>query len=335
MKAYAAFPHQSLPEQASFADRAEAQGYAGVLATENRQDPFCQVAAAARPERRIALGIAVTTLLARHPVPLAYACWDIQASCGRPFVLGIGTQLDVHLRSRYGLPAEGKHDRLVEAVACLREIWAAWSEDREPRFEGQHVRVTSCPPSFRPRLPQPSRPKIYLLCVADLDVHAAARIGVDGVFTHPAWPPASVARLARKLRTSSQHHVEVVSGGIVASGADEAACETSRAAARRRISDYWMHERYDALYASAGLGEEINELRACSARSALDWRDPWVDSMYRRFVCDAPFARLADAMRAHHGATVDAIFPNVVSALPELLPADVVESLAASPVVPA
>ncbi len=328
MKAYAAFPHQCLPEQAPFADLAEHYGYAGVLATENRQDPFCQVAAAAKPERSIALGIAVTALLARHPVPVAYACRDVQASCGRPFILGIGTQLDVHLRSRYGLPTEDKHDRLVEAVACLREIWAAWSEDREPCFEGLHVSVTSCPSSFRPQLPPPSRPKIYLLCVSNADVRAAERIGVDGIFTHPAWPPHSVVRLARRLRASAgSRHVEVVAGGIVASGADDAACERSRAVARGRIGQYWMHERYDALYDAAGLREEIHELRARAARSALDWSDPWVDSMYRRFVCDAPFDRLADALLAHHGATVDAIFPNVVSALPALLPAEVVRAL--------
>lgn len=331
MKLYTALPHQPLAEQAGFAQEAAARGYAGVWATENRGDPFLHLAAAARPGRVLTLGTGVTALLARHPVTVAQMAWELHAASDEQFILGVGTQLDVHLRTRYGLATESKHARLHEAVCLIREMWSSWQAEREPSFQGDFYQVTRCPPAFRPFQRLASLPRIYLLCVTDEDLAMAGR-GFDGLFTHPCWTPELLARRVSPLqRLAGPAGLTVISGGIVATGAHDEDWMRSREAARTRILDYWLQDRYDALFRQAGVWPEIEGLRAEWAQgSGPRWHSQAWQRLYERFVCDAAYPALAGSLRRRHGTSVDGVFANVVSLMPDLLPPDVVTDIGSS-----
>lgn len=327
LKLYTVFPNQPLENQSFFADEALERGYAGVWATENHYDPFLNIAAAVKNRRDIELGTGVTTLLVRHPVTVAQMSWELHVATSEHFILGVGTQLDVHLRTRFGLDTIEKHARLHEAVYVIREMWQSWTEDREPYFDGAYFTVTHCPPAFRPTTKLKTHPRIFLLCVNEKDINILID-GFDGAFTHPTWSPRVVNHYAKLLRTNkSRNNFQILSGGIIATGQNKATLENSRLSARKRILDYWLQKRYDGVFQLAGVMETILRLRDFAPNYAINWDDPAFHILYNTFVCDALIDKLDYQLELHHSSEVDGLFPNIVSNIPDLLPADIVANI--------
>ena len=330
MDLYTTFPSLPLERLAAFADEAERRGYRGVLATENTHDSFLPLAAAARMGRALRLGTGVTTLIARHPVTVAQMSWDLQVSTGGQFVLGVCTQLDVHLTTRYGIDCHNKHERIVEAVAAIREVWSSWLEDREPHFLGAWYRITACPPAFRPTTRPDVLPKVFLLCSSEEDAAIAHR-GFDGVLTHPMWStrqidPFSIA-LRRKALSQGTHSPEVIAGTLIATGETREEYERSRQNAQRRLAAYLRESRYDFAFRASGVWNEIQSIRAQPTNRPMNWADTAPETVYRTFVCDVPLDALGETLPRHVGSAVNGIFPNPISDMPELLPGEAVAAI--------
>jgi hypothetical protein len=327
LKLYTVFPNQPLENQSVYVDKALERGYAGVWATENHYDPFLHIAAAVRKSRLIELGTGVTTLLVRHPVTVAQMSWELHFATSEHFILGVGTQLDVHLRTRFGLDTKDKQARLHEAIHLIREMWQSWTEDREPYFDGAYFKVTHCPPAFRPTARLKTHPRIFLLCVNEKDLNIAIN-GFDGIFTHPTWSPRVVHHFAKLINTNkSFDKFQIISGGIIATGQCEATLEESRVSARKRILDYWLQQRYDGIFKFSGVMDTILWFRDLASNSNIDWDDPALRILYNTFVCDALIDKLDYQIELHHSAKVDGLFPNIVSNMPDLLPAEIVANI--------
>jgi alkanesulfonate monooxygenase SsuD/methylene tetrahydromethanopterin reductase-like flavin-dependent oxidoreductase (luciferase family) len=327
------FPFTELSLQRLFVADAERAGYSGVWATENRHDPFLTLAACAHRGLRLTVGTGVIAILAHNPFTVAQMAWDLHFSTGEKFILGIGAHNDVHLVHRLGVSAAEKHDRLIEAVRTIREIWASWQEDRDPDFRGKYYAIRICPPGYRPITRLMTLPKIFLLCSDVEDLRCGAE--VDGIFTHPTWIPGYLEKIALPmLRSASQaagdaissRQFKIISGAVLATGAGAEALEESRYWARRRIADYWRQRKYDPVYTALGVTEAIERLRRCEAEE-IRWDEAQVDSLYHAFVCEAPFGQLAD--RLHHwiGSRFTGIFPNIMSVMPRILPAELVADI--------
>lgn len=329
MDLYTDFPFADLPTQAGFLAEAEALGYAGVWATENKHDPFLPVAAAVRRERRISVGPAVVALLARNPFTVAQMAWDLHFNSGENFVLGIGTHQDVHLTARLGIPAEQKHARLADAVGAIREIWASWMEQRGPLYRGPYYSITACPEGYRPTTRVATLPKIYLLCVCEADLEIAPRVA-DGIFLHPTWVSAYLDRALDRpslLDRIGKRPFPVIDGGIVATGVAAAEFDASRTQARNRIASYWVKREYDDVYAALGVLERVERFRSDVTAGRDVWRQGDIEDLYHLFVCDAPFGQLGATIAARSHRLVTGVFPNIVSDLPRLMPAEVIADI--------
>lgn len=326
MEFYTDLPFIDFPNQSAFVDRAQENGYAGVWATENRHDPFLMIAAAARKGRAIELGCGVTALLARNPFTVAQMSWDLHYNTSEHFILGICTHQDIHLSERLGVSPENKHERLVEHVAVIREIWSSWIDDREPSFRGRYHGITTCPPGYRPTTRLRTLPPIYLLCSTMEDV-AIAGACADGLLLHPTWSRVFVEtvvapQMAQWAKPPSK--IPVIDGGIVATGSGMDDFMRSRRQAQERIGGYWMCDGYDSVYEQIGVLPDVRRFREFARQGRVDWSADWLQALYAIFVCEAWIDDLPEAINSRAATIVTGLFPNIVSDLPRLLPESLV-----------
>ena len=329
------FPFVELDEQRAFVSQAKSTGYSGVLATENHHDPFLPIAASAKRSMQLTVGTAVVTVLAHNPFTLAQKAWDLHYNSGEHFILGICTHQDVHLTHRLGISAEQKHERLIEAVHTIREIWASWMEDRDPAFTGKYYSIHVCPPAYRPTTRIQTLPEIYLLCAVEEDLEIAPLVA-DGIFTHPTWnreyldrfvlPRLDLGLTDARCRIH-ESDFRIIDASVIATGENYRQLQESRHCARQRIAGYWVQSNYDAVFDHLGLTDPIRRFRAETQSGKIPWEEPYLQELYAAFVCDALFENLGSRLRARHSTHVTGLFPNIMSAIPRLLPADLVAEI--------
>jgi alkanesulfonate monooxygenase SsuD/methylene tetrahydromethanopterin reductase-like flavin-dependent oxidoreductase (luciferase family) len=342
MHFYTDFPVADCARQAAFLKQAEDHGYDGIFGTENRQSPILPIAASAHRQQRLTVGTGVLAALAHNPFVLAQMAWDIHYNSGENFILGVGTHQDIHLDHRLGVGSQNKRERLVVAINAIREIWASWHEEREPCYESPYFSIRVCPAGFRPPSRLKTLPQIYVLCAEEGDVPAISKVA-DGVFLHPMWTTAFIeAEVASELSNvgsdlkslaPSTLTAPVISGRVIATGETESAWTASRAQARLRVAGYWSQTKYDHVFEASGCLHHVQEFRGRIAHAPAAWEDHaiWesetVAELYRLFVCDADYNNLASTLASGLPECVTGAFPNVMSAIPRLLPLKIVQDI--------
>lgn len=248
---------------------AESAGYDGVTTLENRHDPFLPLAVAATATARIELITGVAIAFLRSPMSLAHIGWDLQCASRGRFTLGLGPQVRAHNEKRFSVPWSPPVPRLREYVQSLRAIWSAWRSGEELRYEGEHYRFTLMPPNFRPEALAHAPPRILLAAVGPAMLRLAGEVA-DGVILHPFCTrayveqtvlPALRAGLARSGRR--RQDFEIIGGGFVATGADDAAVRHAAEWVRQRIGFYASTPAYWPVLDSLGLrelGERLNAM---------------------------------------------------------------------------
>ena len=114
----------------------EAQGYAGVWASEADHDPFLPLLTAGLATSSLQVGTAIAVAFARSPMTLAMTAHDLQRYTRGRFLLGLGTQVRPHVERRFSMPWSAPAARMREYVAALRAIWATWQDGVPLRFRG-------------------------------------------------------------------------------------------------------------------------------------------------------------------------------------------------------
>lgn len=323
---YTDFPFQPLSGARQFRMEAEANGYSGIWATENRHDPFLPLAACADIDQGLTIGTGVVTALTHNAFNLAKSAWDLHFNSGEHFILGVCAHQDIHLEHRFGIKSAHKHRRLIDLISAIREIWSAWQEEREPFHESEQATIRTCPPGFRPTTSIVTTPPIYLLCASEQDV--AMIDTVDGVFVHPLWTRDFIDReLSPALGAKP-----LISGAIIATGENDGQLQGSRRTARSRLAGYLLNEGYDRHFAGLGLTQEIKVFRALAggtdvSRDERFWRRPECITLYNHFVCDAPFCDLPEKLHNQMSEATTGVFPNIMSQVPRILPKDTVAQI--------
>ncbi|MGH7899399.1 MAG: LLM class flavin-dependent oxidoreductase, partial [Candidatus Binatia bacterium] len=128
---------RSLSQAADQARAAEEMGFDGLWSIEAQHDPFLPLGAAATATRRVSLGTAIAVAFPRSPVVLAHTAWDLQASSGGRFILGLGTQVKGHNERRFSVKWESPGKKLREVVLALRAIWDCWQNRTPLDFRGE------------------------------------------------------------------------------------------------------------------------------------------------------------------------------------------------------
>jgi hypothetical protein len=82
MRVFATLPQEGLLKIPAAARAIEAEGYDGVVATENKHDPFLALAVAGAATERFELHTGVAITFARTPMAVANVGWDLAPAAG-------------------------------------------------------------------------------------------------------------------------------------------------------------------------------------------------------------------------------------------------------------
>src|SRR5215472_13867154 len=104
MRVFSTLPQENLRAVPAAAQAVEAEGYDGVVAMENKHDPFLALAIAGAVTTRIELHTGVAIAFARTPMAVANVGWDLAGSTGGRFVVGLGSQVRAHNERRFSVP---------------------------------------------------------------------------------------------------------------------------------------------------------------------------------------------------------------------------------------
>jgi probable F420-dependent oxidoreductase len=327
MRVFTTLPQDDLRDVPAAALAAETAGYDGLTTAENKHDPFLPLAVAAVGTERIGLATSVAIAFPRSPMVVANAGWDLQIASRGRFVLGLGPQIRPHNERRFSVPWSAPAPRLREYVQALRAIWTAWETGARLSHEGAHYRFTLMPPYFVPPSRRLPMVPVTLAAVGPNTLRLAGEVA-DGVRLHPfctaAYLDAEILpRLAEGFaRTGrAREGFEIVGGGFVATGADDAAVARAMEVARGRIAFYGSTPAYWPVLEMHGLGDLGRKLNAMT--KAGQWTEMAAavpDEVVALFTAIGRHDQLAAVAAARFGGVIDAI--TVAPGLPPDLLAD-------------
>jgi probable F420-dependent oxidoreductase len=314
MRIFATVPQQDLGLVGPAAQAIEAEGYDGIVAMENKHDPFLALAVAGAATRRIELHTGVAIAFARSPMAVAEVGWDLAGSTAGRFVVGLGSQVRAHNERRFSVAWTPPAPRLREYVRVLRAIWHCWETGEKPDFEGEHYRFTLMTPNFTPEPIDVPPPPVMIAAVGPAMLKVAAE-ECDGVKLHgfctrryltDAIMPAVAAGLAKAGRVRSQY--EISGGGFLATGPDDAAVARGFEWVRQRVAFYGSTPAYYPVLAAHGLQDLGHKLNALVRQGRWDEMAREVpDDVAHLFAAVGRHDRIVAAIEERFGGLVDAL----------------------------
>ncbi len=267
MKLDVALRDYDLKAVAAEARTAEALGYDCLWTSETQHDPFLPLAVAAATTSSIKLGTAITVAFARSPMVIAQAAWDLQkASAGR-FILGLGSQVKVHIQRRFSVKFEAPGPKLREVVLALRAIWDCWQNGTPLRFQGQFYNFDLMTPFFNPGPIADPRIPIYIAGVNSYMCSMAGEV-CDGLHVHPFHTPKYLREFVRPavnegLQKSGRprEHFAYATACFVIAGDSEGERAQNAEAVRQQIAFYASTRTYEPVLATHGweaVGPELH-----------------------------------------------------------------------------
>src|SRR5262245_3818051 len=228
MRVFTTLPQYDLRKVGPAAQAIARTGYTGVATQGHRRDPRLSLAVAGAATERIELHTSVAIAFARSPMVCANVGWDLAASTGGRFVLGLGSQIRAHNEKRFSVPWSPPAPRMREYVQAVRAIWLAWKGDGKLAYEGKHYTFTLMTPNFVPEAYDAPTPRIGIAAVGPATLKVAAE-ECDSVKLHvfctrkyleESIQPILAAGLAKVGRPREKF--EITGGGFVVTGKDDA-----------------------------------------------------------------------------------------------------------------
>ena len=314
MRIFSTLPQENLRAVAAAAGQIEAAGYDGVVAMENKHDPFLALAIAGTATRRIELHTGVAIAFARTPMAVANVGWDLAGATGGRFVVGLGSQVRAHNERRFSAPWTPPAPRMREYVQVLRAIWRCWQTGDKPGFEGEHYRFTLTTPNFTPEPIDAAAPAIMIAAVGPAMLKVAAE-ECDGVKLHgfctrryltEAIVPRIEAGLAKSGRSRAQY--EISGGGFLATGPDDETVARRFEWVRQRVAFYGSTPAYYPVLAVHGLedlGHKLNALVRQGKWTEMAKEVP--DEVAHLFAAVGRHDQIVAAIGERFGGLVDAL----------------------------
>ncbi len=163
----------------------EAYGFDGLWTAEAQHNPFLPLTLAATSTTRIALGTAIAVAFPRSPMVTAQIAWDLAKQSNGRFILGLGTQIKVHIVKRFSAYWSDKPvAQLREYMQALRAIWHAFQSGGSLRYRGEHYDFGVLPPFFNPGPIEHPHIPIYIAGVGAPLCRLAGEMA-DGFHVHP------------------------------------------------------------------------------------------------------------------------------------------------------
>ncbi|MBI4311865.1 MAG: TIGR03617 family F420-dependent LLM class oxidoreductase [Chloroflexi bacterium] len=309
MHVYAGLGVSDLKGAPGQARRAEALGFDGVSFGELAHDPFLLCALALEHTTRLRAGTSVAIGFPRSPMVVAATAWDLQRMSGGRFELGLGTQVKGHNERRFSVPWSPPAPRILEYIQSLKAIWECWQHGTPLDYRGRHYAFTLMTPEFNPGPIDVPPPPVYIAAVGPAMCRAAGEVA-DGIvmhsfstrrYTEEVVLPMLAQGAQRAGRAAGD--LMVTGGGMIATGATEAAVHAARENARKRIAFYGSTRTYKAVLDAHEWGETCLRLHDLSLKG--QWSDmPKLidDTMLDTFCVSGPYDSIGPRLRERFGA---------------------------------
>lgn len=306
------------PEAAGAARGAETAGWTGAWLQETGHDPFVSLALTAQATESLELSTAVAVAFARNPMSLAIAANDVQRLSKGRLMLGLGSNVQVHIENRYSMPWSSPAERMTEYVSALRAIWACWNDGTPLAFEGKWYRHTLMNPLFA-QPPNPyGPPKIYVAGLGPLMTAAAGKVG-DGFIGHPF----ATARFLREVSmpallsgraVAPERAFDICHMPLVATGVTRLEVDTAIRRARERIAHYASAPAYTSVLELHGWGELHTAARELSMAGRWnEMADLVDDEMLDAFAVTGDVAEVAGEIRRRFDGLADRLYMLCIS----------------------
>jgi probable F420-dependent oxidoreductase len=334
MRVFTGLPQGDLRRVPAAAQKIEADGYTGVATQENKHDPFLSLAVAGVATQRIELHTSVAIAFPRSPMICANIGWDIAASTGGRFTLGLGSQIRPHNEKRFSVPWTPPAPRLREYIQSIRAIWKAWKEGSKLFYEGKHYRFTLMTPHFVPEPYDGPAPRIGLAAVGPATLKVAAE-EADGAKLHVFCTrrylenrimPILSEGIARGGRTRAQY--DISGGGFVVTGRDDEEVSKLFEYVRYRVAFYGSTPSYWPVFDEHGLGDlgrKLNEMTKQGLWDKIAAEVP--DDVVHLFAAVGRHDQIAKAIETRFGGLVDSIGTSPNPAKPSHLPPDLIQDI--------
>ena len=334
MRLLTSLPQGDLQDVPAAARAAEADGYDGLVTTENQHEPFLALGVAAVSTTRVALHTGIAIAFARSPMAVANVSWDLQVASRGRFVLGLGSQVRAHNENRFSVPWSPPAPRLREYVEGLRAIWRAWETGEKLAYRGEHYKFTLMTPNFTPRSTGQPMVPVTIAAVGRGMLRLAGEV-CDGVRLHGFCTrryvddvvlPELGAGMVRSGR--AREHFEVAGGGFIATGPDEATVAKMVEWVRYRVAFYGSTPAYWPVLDVHGLGELGRKLNVMSKAGQWDRMAAEVsDDVVRLFAAVGTHRELARELERRFGGVADTIAASGGYGMRQDLPPDLVQDL--------
>ncbi len=334
MRVLTTLPQDDLTEVPAVARAAEADGYDGVVTSENRNDPFLALGVAAVNTTRLGLATGIAIAFSRSPMPVANMSWDLQVASRGRFVLGLGSQVRAHNENRFSVPWSPPVPRLREYVEALRAIWRCWERGDALAYRGQHYKFTLMTPNFTPRSTGQPMVPVTLAAVGPAMLRLAGEV-CDGVRLHGFCTRRYLDEVVmRELRAGmmkggrAREHFEIAGGGFIATGPDEAAVAKMVEWVRYRVAFYASTPAYWPVLAVHGLEELGQKLNAMSKAGRWDeMAGEITDDVVRLFAAVGTHRELATAIERRFGGVSDSVGLSGGYGVRQDIPVDLVQDI--------
>ena len=314
MRVFTTVPQEDLRRVGAAAREAEAEGYDGIIAMENKHDPFLALAVAGAATERVELHTGVAIAFARTPMAVAQVGWDLAGSTGGRFVVGLGSQVRAHNERRFSVAWTPPAPRMREYVQVLRAIWRCWKDGEKPAYEGQHYRFTLMTPNFAPRADRCAAARGDDRRGRPGDAQGrrrGMRRGQAARVLHPEIPDrrdhAADRGGARQGRPGATQY-EISGGGFLATGPDDESVAKRFEWVRTRVAFYGSTPAYYPVFAVHGLedlGLKLNAMVRQGKWSELAGQVP--DDVAHLFAAVGRHDQIVGAIERRFGGLADAL----------------------------
>jgi probable F420-dependent oxidoreductase len=314
------FP-EDLNESIDIARKVEAYGFDGLWTAEAAHNPFLPLTLASVGSEKLTLGTCIALAFPRSPMVTAQLAWDLAAQSRGRFILGLGTQIKIHIVKRFAaLWVDKPVTQLREYIEAMRTIWASFQAYKTPqdksslRYRGEIYNLGVLPPFFNPGpIEHPDIP-IYIAGVNEGLCKLGGEVA-NGFHVHPFHTvrylqdvirPSIAEGAQEKGRALSD--VSLSCAIFVVTGRNAEEIERNTIEIKSQIAFYASTPSYRAvldLHGWGDFGERMNQLT-----KEGKWDDMWrdvPDDILHEFAVVAPPEELPYKVRERYTGLLDRV----------------------------
>lgn len=297
------------------AKKVEDLGFDGLWTAEAQHNPFLPLPLAAHSTSNLELGTAIAVAFPRSPMVTAQIAWDLAAQSNGRFMLGLGTQIAVHIVKRFSAQWDGKPvSQLREYIEAMRKIWTAFQNGRGLRYRGDHYSFGVLPPFFNPgAIEHPDIP-IYIAGVGSALCRLAGEM-CDGFHVHPFHTTKYLREVTRpaiqegaEKTGRSIDDVALTCSVFVVTGRNEEEVQRNTIEIKSQIAFYASTPSYYKVLDEHGwrdFGEKMNQMTKENKWDVM-WQEV-PDDILHEFAVVAPPDELPYAVREKYEGLLDRV----------------------------